>query len=80
MPANNNYKVFNDGAEKIGYKVLHRPDGDQRHPYDGRPASMQDGFNFQGDKRGAKWRTRLGRSPRARRPATWKSSSRLSRK
>ena len=31
-------------------------------PYDGRPASLQDGFNFQGDKNGSKWSTLVARA------------------
>ena len=51
LPANNNYKVFANGAEKVGYKFYATgPYGTNAEPYDGRPASIQDGFNFQGDK------------------------------
>ncbi|MCD3193667.1 GMC family oxidoreductase, partial [Salmonella enterica subsp. enterica serovar Enteritidis] len=34
-------------------------------PYDGRPATNQDGFNFQGDKTGAKWSTLVAELPKA---------------
>ena len=39
-------------------------------PYDGRPASIQDGFNFQGDKNSSKWRTLSARSRGRWRPAS----------
>ena len=41
------------------------PYGTNAEPYDGRPASVQDGFNFQGDKNGAKWSTAVREIPRA---------------
>ena len=66
LPANNNYKVFANGAEKIGYKhYATGPYGTNAEPYDGRPASVQDGFNFQGDKSTAKWSTAVREVPRA---------------
>jgi choline dehydrogenase-like flavoprotein len=66
LPANNNYKVFANGAEKIGYKFYATgPYGTNAEPYDGRPASIQDGFNFQGDKSTAKWSTAVREIPRA---------------
>ena len=53
LPANNNYIVFANGAERIGYHFYATgPYGTNAEPYDGRPASIQDGFNFQGDKNG----------------------------
>ena len=56
LPANNNYKVFAEGAKRNGYKFYATgPYGTNAAPYDGRPASIQDGFNFQGDKNGSKW-------------------------
>ena len=58
LPANNNYKVFANGAERVGYRQFATgPYATNAEPYDGRPASIQDGFNFQGDKRGSKWST-----------------------
>lgn len=33
--------------------------------YDGRPASVRDGFNFQGDKQGSKWSTLVADLPKA---------------
>lgn len=66
LPANNNYKVFAGGAEKVGYKFYATgPYATNAEPYDGRPASIQDGFNFQGDKNGSKWSTLVREIPRA---------------
>ncbi|HET8599389.1 MAG TPA: GMC family oxidoreductase [Segeticoccus sp.] len=66
LPANNNYKVFANGAEKIGYRFYATgPYATNAEPYDGRPASIQDGFNFQGDKNGSKWSTAVREIPRA---------------
>jgi len=66
QPANNNYKVFANGAERVGYKFYATgPYGTNAEPYDGRPASIQDGFNFQGDKQTAKWSTAVREIPRA---------------
>ena len=66
LPANNNYKVFANGAEKIGYKYYATgPYATNAEPYDGRPASIQDGFNFQGDKNTSKWSTLVREIPRA---------------
>src|SRR6478735_8343753 len=66
LPANNNYKVFANGAERVGYKFYATgPYGTNAEPYDGRPASIQDGFNFQGDKSTAKWSTAVREIPRA---------------
>ena len=66
LPANNNYKVFANGAEKVGYKFYATgPYGTNAAPYDGRPASIQDGFNFQGDKSTAKWSIAVREIPRA---------------
>lgn len=66
LPANNNYKVFANGAERVGYKYFATgPYGTNAEPYDGRPASIQDGFNFQGDKNRSKWSTLVREIPRA---------------
>ena len=66
QPANNNYRVFANGAERAGYRYYATgPYGTNAEPYDGRPASIQDGFNFQGDKSGAKWSTLVREIPRA---------------
>jgi choline dehydrogenase-like flavoprotein len=66
LPANNNYKVFANGAERVGYRrYATGPYGTNAEPYDGRPASIQDGFNFQGDKHKSKWSTLVREIPRA---------------
>ena len=66
LPANNNYKVFAEGAKRVGYKFYATgPYGTNAEPYDGRPGSIQDGFNFQGDKNGSKWSTAKREIPRA---------------
>ncbi|MCE6970107.1 GMC family oxidoreductase [Cereibacter sphaeroides] len=56
LPGNNNFKVFEAGARKIGYSEVHTgrmainsAEGDGRHQ------CMQTGFCFQGCKWGAKW-------------------------
>jgi choline dehydrogenase-like flavoprotein len=66
MPANNNYKVFANGAHRMGYRRYHSG----RYavnpvPRDGRPATLQDGFTFQGDKVSAKWSTLVAELPKA---------------
>ena len=66
QPAGNNYFVFANGAERAGYRYYATgPYGTNAEPYDGRPASIQDGFNFQGDKHRSKWSTRVREIPRA---------------
>ncbi|MGD8214543.1 GMC family oxidoreductase [Aestuariimicrobium sp. Y1814] len=66
LPANNNYKVFANGAERAGLKhYATGPYATNAQPYDGRPATVQDGFNFQGDKQGSKWSTLVREIPRA---------------
>jgi choline dehydrogenase-like flavoprotein len=58
LPANNNFKVMYWGAKRLGLKQI----STGQHainaiPYDGRPASIQDGFSISGDKHGARWST-----------------------
>jgi choline dehydrogenase-like flavoprotein len=66
LPANTTYKVFANGAERVGYKrYATGPYGTNAVPYDGRPGSIQDGFNFQGDKNGSKWSTLVAELPKA---------------
>jgi choline dehydrogenase-like flavoprotein len=66
LPANNNYKVFANGAERSGYtRYATGPYGTNAEPFDGRPGSIQDGFNFQGDKNGSKWSTLVSELPKA---------------
>ena len=73
LPANNNYKVFANGAEKVGYRhYATGPYATNAEPYDGRPASIQDGFNFQGDKnRRQVVHPGLGDPQGAARPGCW---------
>ena len=66
LPANNNYKVFANGADRAGYRgYATGPYATNAGPFDGRPASVQDGFNFQGDKQGSKWSTLVAELPKA---------------
>lgn len=66
LPANNNYKVFANGAKKAGYRnYATGPYATNAEPYDDRPATVQDGFNFQGDKQGSKWSTLVAELPKA---------------
>jgi choline dehydrogenase-like flavoprotein len=66
IAANNNYKVFANGAERAGYKgYATGPYGTNAEPYDGRPGTVHDGFNFQGDKQGSKWSTLVAELPKA---------------
>jgi choline dehydrogenase-like flavoprotein len=66
LAANNNYKVFANGADRAGYRgYATGPYATNAEPYDGRPATAQDGFNFQGDKQGSKWSTLVAELPKA---------------
>ena len=50
-PANNNFKVMGNGARRAGYTgVSTGRMAFNTVPRDGRPATIQDGFNYQGDK------------------------------
>ena len=61
-----NYKDFANGAERVGYQYYATgPYGTNAEPYDGRPGSIQDGFNFQGDKNSSKWSTAVSEIPKA---------------
>ena len=63
LPGNNNYKVFEAGAKKLGYKNFHTGNMSiNSKPYDGRVACQQIGFCFQGCKSGAKWKDRGARA------------------
>ena len=56
LPGNNNYKVFEAGAKKLGYKNVHTGRmAINVEDYDGRSSCQQAGFCFQGCKYGAKW-------------------------
>jgi choline dehydrogenase-like flavoprotein len=66
LPANNNYTVFANGAKGVGYDgYATGPYATNAEPYDGRAATVQDGFNFQGDKQGSKWSTLVAELPKA---------------
>ena len=56
LPGSNNYKVFEAGAKKLGYKDIHTGRmAINSADYDDRLACQQTGFCFQGCKWGAKW-------------------------
>ncbi|WP_350333469.1 GMC family oxidoreductase [Coralliovum pocilloporae] len=56
LPGNNNYKVFEAGARKLGYSQVHTGRmAINSAEYDGRQVCQQTGFCFQGCKWGAKW-------------------------
>ena len=66
LPGNNNFKVMNAGALKLGYKQVHTGNmAINSHPRDGRPGCLQLGFCFQGCKSGAKWSTLYVELPKA---------------
>jgi choline dehydrogenase-like flavoprotein len=58
LPGNNNYKVMEAGAKKLGYKEVHTGNMSiNSEPRNGRGSCLQIGFCFQGCKSGAKWST-----------------------
>ena len=58
LPGNNNFKVMETGARKIGYSEVHTGRmAINSEPRDGRGSCQQIGFCFQGCKSGAKWST-----------------------
>ncbi len=58
LPGNNNFKVLEAGARKLGYKEVHTGRmAINSQPRDGRGSCQQIGFCFQGCKSGAKWST-----------------------
>ncbi|GLK86475.1 GMC family oxidoreductase [Ancylobacter defluvii] len=65
LPANNNFKVMYAGGSKLGYNVSTGRHAINSIPYDGRPATIQDGFTITGDKTGARWSTLAVEIPRA---------------
>jgi choline dehydrogenase-like flavoprotein len=66
LPANNNYKVFANGAQRVGYRRFHTGHyASNPVPRDGRPATIQDGFAFQGAKNRSRWSTLYTEIPRA---------------
>ena len=65
LPGNNNYKVFEAGARKLGYKDVHTGRmAINSEPRDDRAACLQIGFCFQGCKSGAKWSTLVAEIPK----------------
>ena len=66
LPGNNNFKVMNAGATKLGYKEVHTGNmAINSQPRDGRGRCIQLGFCFQGCKSGAKWSTLYTEIPKA---------------
>src|ERR1700753_1749754 len=58
LPGNNNFRVLEAGARKLGYKEVHTGRmAINSEPRDGRGSCQQIGFCFQGCKSGAKWST-----------------------
>jgi choline dehydrogenase-like flavoprotein len=65
LPGNNNYKVFEAGAKKLGYKNVHTGRmAINSEPRDDRGACLQIGFCFQGCRSGAKWSTLYSEIPK----------------
>ncbi|MHC5653855.1 GMC family oxidoreductase [Celeribacter sp.] len=65
LPGNNNYKVFEAGAHKLGYKEVHTGRmAINSQDYDERVSCQQTGFCFQGCKWGAKWSSAYTDIPR----------------
>ena len=65
LPGNNNYKILEAGAKKLGYKEVHTGRMSiNSQPRDGRGACQQIGFCFQGCKSGAKWSTLYAEIPK----------------
>ena len=66
LPASNNYKVFEAGAKRVGYRQVHNGKmAINSQPRDGRGACQQLGFCFQGCRTGAKWSTLYSEVPKA---------------
>ncbi len=65
LPGNNNFKVFEAGAKKLGYGEVHTGRmAINSSEYDDRMACQQTGFCFQGCKWGAKWSSAYTDIPR----------------
>ncbi|SNX70193.1 choline dehydrogenase-like flavoprotein [Cereibacter ovatus] len=65
LPGNNNFKVLEAGARKLGYEKVHTGRmAINSAEYDGRHQCMQTGFCFQGCKWGAKWSSAYTDIPR----------------
>jgi choline dehydrogenase-like flavoprotein len=66
LPGNNNFKIMQYGAKKIGYQTVHTGRmAINSKDRDGRGACQQIGFCFQGCKSGAKWSTLYTEIPKA---------------
>ena len=66
LPGNNNFKVFYNGAQKLGYKSCSTGRmAINSRPRAGRTSCRQLGFCFQGCKMGAKWSTLYTEIPTA---------------
>jgi choline dehydrogenase-like flavoprotein len=66
LPGNNNYKVLEYGARKVGYKQIHTGNMSiNSRPFDGRPACQQIGWCMSGCPIGAKWSTLYTEIPKA---------------
>ncbi|HEX6136601.1 MAG TPA: GMC family oxidoreductase [Casimicrobiaceae bacterium] len=66
LPGNNNFRVFYNGAIKVGYRNCHTGRmAINSHPRAGRASCQQYGFCFQGCKTGAKWSTLYTEIPAA---------------
>jgi choline dehydrogenase-like flavoprotein len=65
LPGNNNFKIMEAGAKKLGYKEVHTGNmAINSQPRDGRGSCQQIGFCFQGCKSGAKWSTLYAEIPK----------------
>lgn len=70
LPGNNNYKVMEAGAKKVGYKDVHTGRmAINSEPRDGRGACQQIGFCFQGASPAPSGRRCTPKFPRAKPPA-----------
>jgi len=66
LPGNNNYKVLEAGARKLGYEQINTNNvAINSKPRDGRPSCLQLGFCTSGCKIGAKWSTLYTEIPAA---------------
>ncbi len=65
LPPNNNFKVMYWGAKRLGFDVSTGRHAINSVAYDGRPATIQDGFTITGDKTGSRWSTLNVEIPRA---------------
>jgi choline dehydrogenase-like flavoprotein len=66
LPPSNNFKVFEAGAKKLGYRDVHTGRmAINSQTRDGRAACRQLGFCFQGCRMGAKWSTLYAEIPEA---------------